>query len=63
MVLGGTTVVAGTAVWWAHYSQVRDYQLMHEAVIKDKERLRMLGNQRARETPKAPPEAPREAPR
>lgn len=40
MVFATSVLVAGGAVVYAHYSQVRDMQRMHEGVVRDKERLR-----------------------
>lgn len=40
LVFATSVVVAGGAVVYAHYSQVRDMQRMHEGVLRDKERLR-----------------------
>lgn len=40
-VLGISLLVAGSAVVYAHYAQVRDKQQMHEGVERDKERLRV----------------------
>ena len=40
-VFGASLLVAGAAVVYAHYAQVRDQRQMHEGVERDKERLRM----------------------
>ena len=42
LAFGASLTLAGAAIYYSHWAQVEDKRLMHQAVIRDKARLKEL---------------------
>ena len=42
LAFGASLTLAGAAIYYSHWAQIEDKRLMHQAVIRDKERLKEL---------------------
>lgn len=42
LVFGASVTLATAAIYYSHWSQVEDKRLMHQAVIRDKQRLKEI---------------------
>ena len=45
LAFGASLTLAGAAIYYSHWAQVEDKRLMHQAVIRDKARLKELKRQ------------------